>query len=170
MDEFKVWVGCLACYNEGRLIGEWFDAIEAPQDAKEFNDAVEGHLTIDGAEGHEEFWCLDTDNSPVSGEMSPSEAVEYAELIEDLSIPMEALTAWLESTGETLTADAVETAESRFIGDEEAFDDVLDNCYPADDLPDWAQSSYGVIIENIRRDWRLGGDVVELGDYYFWTR
>ena len=22
----RVWIGCLACYNEGNLVGDWFDA------------------------------------------------------------------------------------------------------------------------------------------------
>lgn len=24
----RIWVGCLACHNAGRLVGEWFDAID----------------------------------------------------------------------------------------------------------------------------------------------
>ena len=29
VDEPRVWIGCLACYNEGRLRGDWFSAAEA---------------------------------------------------------------------------------------------------------------------------------------------
>lgn len=25
----RVWIGCLACYNTGRLVGDWHDAIGA---------------------------------------------------------------------------------------------------------------------------------------------
>lgn len=25
----RVWIGCLACYNSGRLVGDWHDAIGA---------------------------------------------------------------------------------------------------------------------------------------------
>ena len=27
----RVWIGCLACYNEGRLVGDWYDAITADE-------------------------------------------------------------------------------------------------------------------------------------------
>lgn len=27
----RVWVGCLHCYNSGRLVGHWFDATEAEE-------------------------------------------------------------------------------------------------------------------------------------------
>lgn len=37
MSDAKVWVGCLGCYNGGALVGEWFDAGEAPEDMPEFN-------------------------------------------------------------------------------------------------------------------------------------
>lgn len=25
----RVWLGCLSCYANGRLVGDWYDAIEA---------------------------------------------------------------------------------------------------------------------------------------------
>lgn len=28
-DGAKAWVGCLSCYNNGDLVGEWFEAAEA---------------------------------------------------------------------------------------------------------------------------------------------
>ena len=36
----RAWIGCLACYNNARLVGEWFDAEAVPQgfsDAQPFN-------------------------------------------------------------------------------------------------------------------------------------
>lgn len=27
----RAWIGCLACYNEGRLVGDWFDAVTADE-------------------------------------------------------------------------------------------------------------------------------------------
>ena len=29
--EPAVWIGCLACYNAGRLTGDWYQATEADQ-------------------------------------------------------------------------------------------------------------------------------------------
>lgn len=60
----RVWIGCLACYNAGRLVGDWHDA----SDAEEVSTAdVHGR-----ASSHEELWCFDIENIPVRREMSPS--------------------------------------------------------------------------------------------------
>lgn len=51
-----VWIGCLGCYNEGVLNGEWFPAHEA------------GEITIRalhrGATDHEEMWVFDIEGFP----------------------------------------------------------------------------------------------------------
>ncbi|GAB3830131.1 antirestriction protein ArdA [Kribbella italica] len=76
MSDAMVWVGCLACYNGGDLVGEWFDAGDAPTETtgeNEFDARVKvpsEHIT----EAHEELWVMDTDGMPESREMSPDEA------------------------------------------------------------------------------------------------
>lgn len=71
-DGFKVWVGCLACYNAGNLRGEWVDAIDA------------GEFVPCTGRGHEEWWVLDHEGSGglLTGECSPMHAQELAEQIE----------------------------------------------------------------------------------------
>lgn len=77
----RAWVGCLACYNSGRLVGSWYDAAEA------------GDLEIDqihsdgGYIGHcdgEELWCIDTENLP-GGELDPTTAAGWGERYEELA-------------------------------------------------------------------------------------
>ena len=77
----RAWVGCLACYNNGRLVGDWYDAEDT------------GDLHIDqvheagGYNGHcdgEEMWCLDTENLP-GGEMDPTTAASWGERYEELA-------------------------------------------------------------------------------------
>ena len=34
----RAWIGCLACYNNARLVGEWFDAETADKDAQQQRD------------------------------------------------------------------------------------------------------------------------------------
>lgn len=163
---FRVWVGCLACYNEGRLVGEWFDAADAPQDMDDFVERVK-HPS---ATTHEELWCFDIENSPVDGEMSPMDAVKYAEMIENLDIPLGALTAWLDNHHEKLSEDAIEQATDAYIGDsEDALDECYEGVYPEGDLPEWARSSYSDIIANIRQSDRVGGGWYEHGGYYYWA-
>ena len=45
--EIKVWIGSLAAYNAGSLIGEWFE-VEEDQEASDFWDNVKSRITILG--------------------------------------------------------------------------------------------------------------------------
>lgn len=99
-EQLKVWVGCLACYNEGELVGRWVDAIEAgdasPEDIHK--------MPTD----HEELWCFDIDDTTglfLTGEMSPGEAqriAEGAEGLKDVGIDAKALSAFLANEHRTL--------------------------------------------------------------------
>lgn len=107
----KVWVGCVACYNSGRLVGAWFDATTAPQQMAEFNEAIAGQQvrpnhsharTVE--EIHEELWCFDHDGFAglLTGECSPTEAARLGQLIADLQrdgIPVPAYAAYREDVG-----------------------------------------------------------------------
>lgn len=60
----SVWIGCLACYNGGRLVGDWHDAEDA------------GEVTPEDLHGNptarDEMWVFDLEGFPSStGEMSP---------------------------------------------------------------------------------------------------
>ena len=41
----RVWVGCLGCYNAGRLVGRWVDAEDAADLSPEDVRAI-GHLVL----------------------------------------------------------------------------------------------------------------------------
>ncbi|MGO2778235.1 antirestriction protein ArdA [Glutamicibacter arilaitensis] len=168
-ETFAVWVGCLGCYNEGRLIGAWFNASEAPEDMDAFNKET-SHQVIDRAGEHEELWCFDSENEPVSGEMSPMDARRYAELIEDLSIPLGALKAWLSNNHETLTEESIQSAVDAHAGDEEdcIWDSIAGGC-DIEELPGWATSHYDAIINRMVEDARMGGEWYEYQGYYFWA-
>ncbi|PCG86377.1 antirestriction protein [Streptomyces sp. WZ.A104] len=91
----SVWIGCLACYNAGRLVGDWYDADTAdlvtPED-------LHGRET-----NHEELWVMDHEGfcGVLEGECSPSEAAELAEVLADLSEDEAApFSAWVEVYGE----------------------------------------------------------------------
>lgn len=64
----RAWIGCLACYNNARLVGEWFDAETA--DEVTLADVHGGaHRAHSGCE---ELWVMDHENIPASGEISGS--------------------------------------------------------------------------------------------------
>ena len=68
----RAWVGCLACYSEGRLVGEWVDAVDADT------------FTPCQRPDHEEWWVMDHEGLPISGECSPSEATRWADWLSEV--------------------------------------------------------------------------------------
>lgn len=89
----KVWIGCLACYANGRLVGDWYDATEA--------DTVTTyvlHGAHSRADSHDELWVFDHENIPVSGEMSPADAAAWGSALAEVDEHLRpALVAWVES-------------------------------------------------------------------------
>ena len=60
-----VWPACLACYNNGRLVGQWVDCTDAEDvTLEQLHEGAGGPYA-----GCEEIRCLDHENLPVSGEM-----------------------------------------------------------------------------------------------------
>jgi len=109
--EPRVWVGCLACYNGGDLVGAWLPASEGPEYVPEEHvracfscgevgaspevlcparfDRGDGrrehYVGIRGPDGlpHEEQWVMDHEGfgGLLAGECSPSVAARLAEAI-----------------------------------------------------------------------------------------
>lgn len=79
LNQPRAWVGCLACYNAGRLVGSWYDADEAEEDIAQIHQDGGYNGPCDG----EEPWCFDTENIP-RGEMDPLTAQRWGELYNDL--------------------------------------------------------------------------------------
>lgn len=112
-NEMRAWVGCLACYNSGNLVGEWFDAADAPTDMDAFNEAVSSHKGIDC----EELWVFDHEGLP-GGEFSPSTAVAWAELFDRIDAPNAAVLLWLDDQGITSPGDvSASEVEDAFCGE-----------------------------------------------------
>lgn len=125
----KVWIGCLACYNGGDLIGRWVNADACPQDVTEFDSLMESAMPDNAkccalpadhrTEGHEELWIFDTDEAPhasLAREMGVTEAAEIGERISELEnegIDPDVFAAWANHVGEGfLTADASDFEEA----------------------------------------------------------
>lgn len=90
-DTPRAWVGCLACYNAGNLVGSWVDGIEAAEDSSRPHVRLHDSMKYDRPataatqaaldRGHEETWCFDLEGygSFLSSECSPTEAQAVAE-------------------------------------------------------------------------------------------
>lgn len=120
----RVWIGCLACYNDGRLAGDWFDAIDADEVT-----LANVHRRAGGSRvGCEEMWCFDVDDMPVYREMSPAEAAEWGRVVDAVDEHLRtALIAWVRS-GNYVAEGAgdlpsVPDFEERFAGHWDDFDE-----------------------------------------------
>ena len=90
----RAWIGCLACYNAGSLVGDWFNAEIA--DEVTLADVHEGS-GFDYAEC-EELWVMDHENIPVRGEFGVLEATEWGRVYTEVGPEhWPALCAWVES-------------------------------------------------------------------------
>lgn len=111
-----VWIGCFACYNSGRLVGDWYDAINADEIT---TSQLHGRTITPGA--HEELWCFDHENLPFTGECSPSEAAELARVIDEVpEHERQAFLAWVLSDDYVEDGDGLPSTsdfEERFAGE-----------------------------------------------------
>jgi len=90
-EELRAWVGCLACYNAGHLVGRWLEAGDCAEVTSATIHEGVARVTIDddmawGADGpHEELWCMDLEGFPAEcGEMSPADAARIAAGLEQI--------------------------------------------------------------------------------------
>lgn len=96
-NELKVWVGCLHCYNGGRLVGDWFPANES---ASVTTEALHLRARAPWSPTHEELWVMDLDGAwPTgTGEMGLAQAQEWGDAYDECPEHLwAALSAWVES-------------------------------------------------------------------------
>lgn len=121
-DKPRAWVGCLACYNDGALVGHWFDAVDC--------DEVDLAMVHNGSGRSygacEEMYVLDHELIPVQREMSLPEAAEWGRLHDEVgSEQWGALCAWVSSGSYVAEGDSdlpvVSDFEERYAGRWESF-------------------------------------------------
>lgn len=110
--DVRVWVGCLAHYNNGDLVGEWVDAAEAGAWTCPKKNPDDVYINC------EETWVMDHEIPGVSGEMDPMTAVKWAEVfaqVEDHQA--DGFAAWLKWTEhENPADDSYSTFEDQYRG------------------------------------------------------
>lgn len=121
---------CESCYSNGRLVGVWVDAADAADLTAAQIHAGSG---VDwGAEGCEEFVCMDTSGLPVSGEPSLEEAARWGEIYEEIGdTQWPALCAWVRSGSYTAEGDTdfpvVSDFEEAYCGEWDSFADYAED-------------------------------------------
>lgn len=87
------WIGCLRCYNEGLLVGEWYDAATADEVTP-----ADVHGAVFPEDTHDELWVFDHEGLPVRGEMDPLAAAAWGKRLDEVDASQRpALCAWVES-------------------------------------------------------------------------
>ncbi|CCM62035.1 antirestriction protein ArdA [Candidatus Microthrix parvicella] len=129
----QVWIGCMSHHNDGTLVGEWFDAIDADEVT-----VADVHRGSDRSGSHcEELHCFDTSGIPVSGEMSPHEAAEWARALTSVDEHLRpALRQWVASgdyvTEGTGDLPSISDFEDRYCGEWDSFREYAEDL--ADDI------------------------------------
>ena len=128
----RAWIGCLACYNEGRLVGDWFDAATADEVT-----LADVHGAHSRADSHDELWVFDHENLPIRGELDPLAAAEWGRVYTEVGPERwPALCAWVES-GDYVAEDdtdlpSISDFEERYQGHWDTFAEYAEQL--ADDI------------------------------------
>ena len=172
-DTPSAWIGCLSCYNSGRLFGKWIAGLEC-------NDLVSAGLATLETVGDytanrcvrcfgDEFAALDHENflGLISGECSPVEAYEAALLISELDeSEYEKFAAWI-SNGMAKDIDKMrECYIGEFSSDTELGEYYADETGLLSEMPESLRRYFD--YEAYGRD--LAHDTFESGGFYFWSR
>lgn len=136
----RVWIGCLACYNGGDLVGDWYDADGSASDvtAEELHQNAQWLDPSEDRSDHEELWVFDTDEAPHSSlarEMSPLEAAEIGSRLTDLEdnhIDPAAYAAFCDLFGHDFLDDVLSDFEESYNGEHQSREDFAQEL--ADDL------------------------------------
>lgn len=124
----RAWIGCLSCYNSGRLIGEWYPAREA-------GDISTDALHIDAGTvarvSCEELWVMDHEGLPISGECSPTEAQAWGDLLDEVDEwQRAAFLAWVREGNYSHGSDGLPTVsefEDAYAGEFASFREFAEN-------------------------------------------
>lgn len=172
----RVYVACLSCYaSHSRLVGIWLPAVEA-------EDVTLQQVHRDMPAGPRADCCEievhDTDEMPVSREMSVSEAARWGRLVAECDEHLRgAFYAWVENEGLTEPPEDLESFVESYAGSYDDSEDFARHWAEETDMmdrwPDDAQTYFA--WDRFARDMVLGGDVSvvrdpEGGVFVFWSR
>ena len=114
-NEPSVWLGCLACYNAGRLVGEWMSpdiAATATPEEVHARPADRAYMERDRREGygeHEELWVMDHECVPLTGEFGPLECQAIADAYD--AVGADEWDAYLAYAGLGIASDPIPDAD-----------------------------------------------------------
>ena len=163
----RAWVGSLAAYNAGRLIGAWIDldGKDAEDVAEEAREAMRPMIAgfMGEAQAFDEIWIFDHEGlgGLVSGECNVVEAVRAAEVLAEVD-DADAFRAYCEGLGPTnIDLDSVaEDFREAYAGEWSSMadyaEDLAEDTGSLADVPEHFRPY--IDFESYGRDLVLGGD------------
>ena len=163
----SAWIGCLGCYNSGRLIGKWIPGLECDDlEAAGLTDSA-GKCNRCGAD---EFLALDHENFMGlldGGEPNPQECFEAAEKLASVEdSEQDILKAWLSNGMEFDLDEMRECYIGEFSTDQDMAQEYIDSTGLLNDVPDYLSRYFD--IEAYARD--IMHDIFEVDGHYFMSR
>ena len=152
--DLGAWVGCLSCYNDGALVGEWIDATMADDAANdpEWQAATHEHhgRTAEFVRDRcEEWWVMDHEGFGSLGECGTASIQASAKLLTELSDDDEraAFVAYCAATGAEFNADGLESHRDNYCGKWDSFKDYAQEM-AGDYRPFGADSETARVLES----------------------
>lgn len=123
-----VWLGCLACYNGGDLVGAWMSPAEAADmTPAELHTMADAGADVADVDTHEEMWVMDHELTPISGEFGPLECRAIADAFE--AVGADDWSAYRAYAATGTSADQVPDPDEfreAFVGEFDSFRDFAD--------------------------------------------
>lgn len=164
-NEPQVWLGCLACYNAGSLIGTWMGVKEAlDTDSETLHKKMIPTWKLGNS--HEELWVFDHENTGLKGEFGLNKIKSIAKTYEEVGdAAWPTYIAWLDHTGNDYLD--VSTFEDNYIGEWSSFSDYA--YQQAEDLLACTEGGNGILAnyfdyDQWERDLSMDYNVVDVDD------
>jgi antirestriction protein len=167
-DTPSAWIGCLGCYNSGRLIGKWIPGLECDDlESAGLTDSAGKCLVCHDSD---EFLALDHENFLGlldGGEPNPQECYDMALKLDDVAeYERDILIAWLANGMEFDLDKMRECYIGEYSSDEDMAQEYIDSTGLLSDVPDYLARYFDV--ESYARDMMF--DMFENNGHYFMSR
>jgi antirestriction protein len=156
----RIYVACLAAYNNGKLHGAWVDCVDHDTVQEAIAEVLKTSPEAGAEEyaihDHEGFGSFKVSEWPDLEELCKLGAAieEHGDLIADL----------LGHLGSKDVDSALEYLEENYAGEWDSLEDSGD----LNEIPERLRSYFD--FEKYARDLELGGDVFTIGNHVFWNR
>lgn len=174
LTECRIYVACLACYNAGRLVGEWMDAARDADDIRADIAAMMQHDTHGDPCPHEETAIHDYELS--GAKIGEFESIDHvAKLASCIEEHGEAFVAWYDNETRDADDDWSEQFQEVYRGTHKSLADYAEEL--SEELGDLEsvpeRLRYHIDWDSVAREMEIGGDVwtadVSDGVAVFWN-